>query len=130
MVRTVIINRRKLLKFAARSLALVCSGLLTACARAARRPVDNRRALLGEIGRLRSRDYGETGVSMLLAGENLPSAVSRHRDLGGTRLAARLERYAALLLEARPDAGAGDVAALVEVIADEDFAIPGEVSGS
>ena len=109
-----------------RWLALAGSGLLTACASIAARTDGTAAALLREIDRLRRRDYGETGVSMLLAGENLPSPVSRRRDLGGARLAEKLERNASLLLEVRPDAGPGDVAALVEVLAEADFVNGGE----
>lgn len=124
------IRRRDILEFATRWLTLAGSGLLAACASTAKPSAGGSEALLVEIDRLRSRDYGETGVSMLLAGENLPSSVSRRRDLGGARLAARLERYASLLLDARPDARAGDVAALVEVIAEQDFSNQGEESRS
>ena len=121
-------KRRKRLALGVRWLTLAGSGLLAACAPSPRRPVDDPRALLREVNRLRSRDYGETGVSMLLADENLPSSVSRRRDLGGVRLAARFERFASLLLDVRPDAGVGDVAAQVEVIAEQDFSSQGEGS--
>ena len=82
--------------------------------------------LLRDIDSLRGRDYSEVGVCMLLTGENVPGSVTHRQDLGGSRLAAVLDRYARLFAEARADAGDDDVAALVELIAQRDFAAGGD----
>ena len=114
------ISRRSFIFTVLQPAWLALAGSLSACANRLR-SVSGSEALIQNIETLRSRDYGETGVSMVLVGEDIRRDVTRSADLGGIRLAERLRRYAQLFEQARPEAGEGDVAALVEVIAHEDF---------
>jgi hypothetical protein len=81
--------------------------------------------LLRDIAKLRGRDYSETGVSMIIACEDLTRDGTGLPDARDTHVAAAFDHYTALFLEAHPDASADDVAAIVEFIADRDFASGG-----
>ena len=122
------INRRDILKRIGATLTAClfsCFGWRNARARQESRREMDAATMVRDIARLRGRDYSETGVSMIIAcedrirnGKGLPDARDAH-------IAAAFDYYAALFLEANPDASADDVAAIVEFIADRDFATGG-----
>ena len=122
-------QRRRFLEAAGRAAALSFSLLVAGCSSLTRRD-RTARELLNDIEAMRARDYSETGVCMLLTGENLVSGVTRRQDLGGSRLARLLDRYVRRLEVARPDATADDVAAVVELVAEEDFRAAGQEASS
>lgn len=80
--------------------------------------------LLADMARLGSRPYAEIGVPMFLVAEDL-SGSERDRagaDVSsGTQLAALFAQAAAALKTRKPELTAGDIAQLVEVIADRHF---------
>jgi hypothetical protein len=80
-------------------------------------------ARLAEMDRLGSRDYREIGVPMFLVAEDLtgetPAPVAR--DGSGRILAMLLAEGAEALRRRRPELGAGDIAQLIEALADRHF---------
>lgn len=118
-------RRREFLNKACRPVLPGIASWLGGCAAPGGR-YDEAQALRAHVDRLRSRDYSEVGVNMLLTGENLPASVHREQDMGGLALSRALNRYARFLTTAKPEASEDDVAALVELIAERDFTAGGD----
>jgi hypothetical protein len=83
-----------------------------------------------DLSRIGSRVYSEEGVAMFLACENLvPDGTSGNEAPAPSALnekvASAFQRYAREWEHAHPDAPAGDVAKILEVIADKDFSSGG-----
>lgn len=78
--------------------------------------------LLADMERLGQRPYAEIGVPMFLVAEDLsgtaPETKPAHAD---TQLAMLFAQAAEALMRRKPELTAGDVARLVEVIADRHF---------
>lgn len=88
--------------------------------------------VLRDLTRLGSRVYSEEGIAVFLACENLvrrgdgsASALPAPEPLN-IALAATFRRYAEVLPRVRADVTEGDVAKLVELLADRDFAAGGK----
>ena len=81
-----------------------------------------------DLDRLASREYSEEGVPVLLACEDLVGKkASRPRVYGfNTTLASDFYRTGEAWKHLRPDASAGDVGKVIEVLADRDFASGGK----
>jgi hypothetical protein len=85
--------------------------------------------LARELARLDMRDYSQEGIPMFLACENLsiedrnPGAVTRLPS--NAALARSFRRYADELPNVRANVTEHDVAKLVELLADQDFAAGG-----
>ena len=80
--------------------------------------------LLADMERLGKRPYAEIGVPMFLVAEDLTGAAQDRTAgdaLAGTHLAALFAQAAEALSRRKPDLTAGDIARLVEVIADRHF---------
>ncbi len=94
-------------------------------------PADD--SLSADLARLQGRVYSEEGIPMFLACENLaashtppehepfPSALNK-------KVASAFHRYAAEWQHIHPNAPATDVAKIVELLADRDFAAGGKES--
>lgn len=88
--------------------------------------------VLKDLTRLGSRVYSEEGIAVFLACENLvrggdgaPVVLPAPEPLN-TALAATFRRYAEVLPRVRPNVTEGDVAKLVELLAERDFAAGGK----
>lgn len=78
--------------------------------------------LLRELGRSGARAYSEEGIPMFLVGENLAADAVPTPPAGlNLQLAADFRAHAGLLAQVRPNAVPGDVAKLVEWLAERDF---------
>jgi len=80
--------------------------------------------LLADMERLGKRPYAEIGVPMFLVAEDLTGAAQDRAaadPLAGTQLAVLFAQAAEALKTRKPDLTAGDIARLVEVIADRHF---------
>ena len=101
---------------------LVVSAALVGCTRAlTKSSADDPQRLIDTIESLRARDYSETGVSMILACENLADNSPLPTDTDGGHAYEAFTRYADMFLEQRPDASEDDVAAIIELVAHKDF---------
>jgi len=87
--------------------------------------------VLKDLTRLGSRVYSEEGIAVFLACENLArrpdgtaNALPAPTALN-TSLAATFRKYAEVLPRVRPEVVEGDVAKLVELLADRDFTAGG-----
>jgi hypothetical protein len=86
--------------------------------------------LVRELDRLAKRKYSEEGIPMFLACDNLVRAAERPA-IGAAELTsnapllAAFRRYADALPQARANVSDGDVAKIVELLADQDFASGG-----
>lgn len=80
--------------------------------------------LLAEMERLGRRPYAEIGVPMFLVAEDLTGAAEDRAaadPVSGAQLAALFAQAAEALKSRKPELTAGDIARLVEVIADRHF---------
>jgi hypothetical protein len=122
------ISRRDILKRISTALTaclLGCFGWSNVHPRQRPRQERDAATLLRDIAELRGRNYSETGVSMIVACEDLTRDGVGLPNAWDTHIAAAFGYYTTLFLEAHPDASADDVAAIVEFIADRDFATGG-----
>jgi len=80
--------------------------------------------LLADMERLGSRPYAEIGVPMFLVAEDLTGAAQDRTNadpVAGAQLAALFAQAATALRHRKGELTAGDIARLVEVIADRHF---------
>jgi len=80
--------------------------------------------LVADMERLGRRPYAEIGVPMFLVAEDLTDAAKDRNaadPVAGAELAALFAQAATALKRRKPELTAGDIARLVEVIADRHF---------
>ena len=84
--------------------------------------------LAADMARLGTRVYSEEGIPMVLACENLTGGVPSLPESGSSNalLASALQRYSEAWLRLHPGGTAADVAKLIELLADKDFASGGK----
>ena len=86
-----------------------------------------------EMTRIGSRVYSEEGVPMFLACQNMALAQSTLAPAAtaslNRKVASAFSRYAKQYQQVKPDATAADVAKIIELLAERDFAAGGTETG-
>lgn len=87
-------------------------------------------ALRQDLARMGDRAYSDEGIAVFLACENLSAAAPAEVSQFSARVAADFRSTAIAWQKIHPEAPAADVAKVIEVLAERDFARNGEGRGS